>query len=121
MSLGLSMVSAVRASASRVSQGPYRGAALMGCVNVQAQRTKDTVPLVQEAERAVLLSGTPALARPRELLPQLQALLPAAKLKLADYGSRYCAAASNRFNPAWGKYEGAHPSPQELVWRQQRC
>eukprot|EP00884_Botryococcus_braunii_P013391 jgi/Botrbrau1/22052/Bobra.0024s0062.1 len=47
----------------------------------KAQRTKDTVPIVQEAERAILLSGTPALARPRELLPQLQALLPAAKLR----------------------------------------
>ncbi len=77
-----------------------------GFFSVQAHRTKDTVPLVQEAERAILLSGTPALARPRELLPQLQALLPTAKLRLADYGSRYCASPTNRFNPAWGKYEG---------------
>lgn len=38
---------------------------------MQAVRSKTTVPLVQSARRALLLSGTPALNRPSELLPQV--------------------------------------------------
>lgn len=38
---------------------------------MQAARTKKAVPLVQAARRAVLLSGTPALNRPCELLQQV--------------------------------------------------
>ncbi len=44
----------------------------------QALRTKETLPLLQAARRALLLTGTPALSRPRELLTQVQALLPLA-------------------------------------------
>ena len=36
-----------------------------------AQRTRATVPLVKEARRAILLSGTPALNRPKELFQQV--------------------------------------------------
>ena len=36
----------------------------------QAQRTKQTVPLLEAARRAVLLTGTPALSRPKELFTQ---------------------------------------------------
>lgn len=38
-----------------------------------AQRTKATVPLVKEARRAILLSGTPALNKPKELFQQVGA------------------------------------------------
>lgn len=44
--------------------------------HTQAQRTKFAKPLVEKAQRAILLSGTPALSNPAELLTQLQALLP---------------------------------------------
>lgn len=43
--------------------------------NNSSQRTKTIVPLLRQAKRAVLLSGTPALARPAELYPQLSAIL----------------------------------------------
>ena len=39
--------------------------------NADAQRTKAILPLLQSANRAVLLTGTPALSRPAELYPQL--------------------------------------------------
>ena len=38
------------------------------------KRTRYVVPLLQAAERCLLLSGTPALARPSELWPQLSVL-----------------------------------------------
>jgi len=47
------------------------------------------VPLVKAAKRAILLSGTPALSRPPELLTQLQALLPQAGITKAAFEERY--------------------------------
>ena len=66
-----------------------------------AQRTKATVPVVKRCRRAFLLTGTPALNRPKEIFTQLSALLPDAKLKMKDFGERYCQ--GNRFD----KYGGA--------------
>ena len=63
------------------------------------------MPVIQQAERAILLTGTPALARPKELFNQITALLPAAKLKMKDYGERYCAGGNSKFD----KYCGAQP------------
>jgi hypothetical protein len=57
---------------------------------LQAKRTKAALPLLQGARRAVLLSGTPALSRPAELLTQLQALMPGARLSKKEYEERYC-------------------------------
>lgn len=55
----------------------------------QAQRTKFAKPLVEKAARAILLSGTPALSNPVELLTQLQALLPRARITKAAFEERY--------------------------------
>ena len=74
---------------------------------LQSLRTKDTVPLVQDAEHAVLLSGTPMISRPREMLTQLTALVPKARLKMKDFGERYCLSVNQRF----GKYDGELPRP----------
>ena len=46
--------------------------------------------MLQSAARAILLTGTPTLSRPGELMPQLQALLPGARVTKKDYSSRYC-------------------------------
>ena len=40
-----------------------------------AQRTKATTPLIKDARRAILLSGTPALNKPKEIFQQARALL----------------------------------------------
>jgi SNF2 family DNA or RNA helicase len=44
--------------------------------NREAKRTQSAVPLLQGAQVALCLSGTPATNRPAELFPQLQALRP---------------------------------------------
>ncbi|KAL0034775.1 hypothetical protein WJX77_006947 [Trebouxia sp. C0004] len=68
-------------------------------------RTQETVPLLKAAKRVVLLTGTPALSRPKELFSQLTALAPSAKLKMKDFGERYCQC--DRYRPYGGQYDGA--------------
>ncbi|CAH1244620.1 ZRANB3 [Branchiostoma lanceolatum] len=58
--------------------------------NRQAVRTKGLVPLVKQASRALLLTGTPALARPAELFPQVDALLPGKFGTWTQFSKRYC-------------------------------
>jgi SNF2 family DNA or RNA helicase len=55
-----------------------------------SQRTKFLVPILQRAERIVLLSGTPALARPCELWTQLSCLAPNLSGKWTAFANRYC-------------------------------
>ena len=73
------------------------------CV-LQSVRTQETVPLLKAAKRVVLLTGTPALSRPKELFSQLTALAPSAKLKMKDFGERYCQC--DRYRPYGGQYDG---------------
>jgi SWI/SNF-related matrix-associated actin-dependent regulator 1 of chromatin subfamily A len=42
--------------------------------NKNSKRTLSVMPLLKKAERVVMLSGTPALAKPEDLFPQLNAL-----------------------------------------------
>ena len=58
--------------------------------------------MLQRADRAILLTGTPALSRPKELFNQISALLPAANLKMKDYGERYCSGGNSRFDKYCG-------------------
>ncbi len=57
----------------RVTKG-----AACGCA--QSGRSQDAKPFVQKAKRAILLSGTPASARPRELFPLVQSTFNAVLL-----------------------------------------
>ena len=76
----------------------------MLAVLLQSVRTQETVPLLKAAKRVVLLTGTPALSRPKELFSQLTALAPTAKLKMKDFGERYCQC--DRYRPYAGQYDG---------------
>lgn len=58
--------------------------------SIKAQRTKALLPLLKKAARALLLTGTPALARPLELFTSLSVLLPDIFYDLKSYGQRYC-------------------------------
>ncbi|EIE23396.1 P-loop containing nucleoside triphosphate hydrolase protein [Coccomyxa subellipsoidea C-169] len=58
--------------------------------NKKSGRSQDAKPFVQKAKRAILLSGTPASARPRELFPLIDCLLPASKVSFTKFGERYC-------------------------------
>ena len=49
------------------------------------------MPLLKDANRAICLTGTPALSRPIELFTQLEALVPKVFARLNEYGARYCA------------------------------
>ena len=56
--------------------------------NALAARTKSLVLLLKQSNRAVLLSGTPALSRPMELFTQLNALEPLAWPDMKAFGKR---------------------------------
>uniref|UniRef100_A0A8C6XP53 Zinc finger RANBP2-type containing 3 n=1 Tax=Naja naja TaxID=35670 RepID=A0A8C6XP53_NAJNA len=55
-----------------------------------AVRSKILLPIVQNAIRAVLLTGTPALGRPEELFMQLEALCPKKFGTWTEYSKKYC-------------------------------
>ena len=69
--------------------------------NSNAKQTNAIVPLLKNAKRAILLSGTPALSRPEEVFTQLDALRPdifAGKKGFHAFAHRYC----NAHKGAWG-------------------
>ncbi|XP_062845612.1 DNA annealing helicase and endonuclease ZRANB3 [Trichomycterus rosablanca] len=55
-----------------------------------AARTKILVPVIQNAKRAILLTGTPALGRPEELFMQIDALYPRRFGVWSEYAKKYC-------------------------------
>mmetsp|Transcript_34297 Transcript_34297/g.82616 ORF Transcript_34297/g.82616 Transcript_34297/m.82616 type:complete len:1136 (-) Transcript_34297:436-3843(-) len=63
----------------------------------KSQRTALALPLLQKADRLVLLSGTPALARPVELWTQVYAIAPKLFGKYTPFTIRYCDAKRDRF------------------------
>ena len=63
--------------------------------NSKAGRTKTLVPLLKEAKRAIMISGTPALSRPIELYTQLNALNPVAWPDEREFGRRYCSSSGS--------------------------
>ncbi|KAK9288210.1 hypothetical protein L1049_016659 [Liquidambar formosana] len=69
--------------------------------NAQAKRTSASLPIIQKAQYAILLSGTPALSRPIELFKQLEALYPDVYKNVHEYGNRYCKGG------LFGLYQGA--------------
>jgi len=62
-----------------------------------AQRTKLLTPVLKKARRAILLSGTPALARPAELHPQLAPIAPALFGTWTWFTKAFCDAKRGRF------------------------
>lgn len=66
--------------------------------SMSAQRTKAMTPLVKNARRALLLSGTPALSRPVELFAQINAICPILFPSYNEFVVRYC----NARQTFWG-------------------
>lgn len=62
-----------------------------------SQRCQLGMPLLQKAKRLVLLSGTPALARPVELWPQIFCIAPNHFGSYTQYTNRFCNARRGRF------------------------
>lgn len=65
--------------------------------SMSAKRSQALTPLIKEAKRALLLSGTPALSRPVELFPQINAICPILFPLYQEFVQRYCAAHMGRF------------------------
>ena len=61
--------------------------------DAKAKRTKALLPVLKRAKRCVLLSGTPALNRPRDLYTQVDALRPGSFGTFMDFAKRYCGGA----------------------------
>eukprot|EP00747_Dinoflagellata_sp_TGD_P121432 gnl/TRDRNA2_/TRDRNA2_173423_c0_seq2.p1 gnl/TRDRNA2_/TRDRNA2_173423_c0~~gnl/TRDRNA2_/TRDRNA2_173423_c0_seq2.p1 ORF type:complete len:949 (-),score=141.59 gnl/TRDRNA2_/TRDRNA2_173423_c0_seq2:245-3091(-) len=59
--------------------------------NRTAMRTREVLHMAQRATRILLLSGTPALARPCELYTQIEAVEPGLFKSYSSYTARYCA------------------------------
>lgn len=68
------------------------------------KRTMCITPIIEGARRSILLSGTPALSRPKELYTQVRSISPNLLPKFHDFGIRYCGGYFHKF--AWN-YDGA--------------
>lgn len=58
--------------------------------NPLAKRTDQLVPYLSSLEHIILLTGTPALARPKELFSLLRIIRPDIFQAFKEYGNRYC-------------------------------
>ncbi|KAK7104878.1 DNA annealing helicase and endonuclease ZRANB3-like [Littorina saxatilis] len=65
--------------------------------NSRTECCKAVTPLLTAAKRCLLLSGTPAVARPAELFTQLDALLPGKFGSFWSFTKKYCAARWEHF------------------------
>jgi len=58
--------------------------------NQKTKRSKAILPMLKRAKRAILLSGTPALSRPKELWSQLNVIDPVSWPAFNAFTKRYC-------------------------------
>jgi len=65
--------------------------------NRDAKRTKNLMPILTQAKRCILISGTPMLAKPVDMFNILRILRPDAFNSFKKYSDRYCA-------PTMGNY-----------------
>ena len=67
--------------------------------SMKAARTKAVIQLIHKphCQRAILLSGTPALSRPAELYSQIFAVSPTMFASFHEFGMRYCDGKESRF------------------------
>ena len=74
--------------------------------NLKAKRTKNLTPILQACKRILLLSGTPAEAKPKELYNLLSIVRPDVFTNFRDYGLRYCDPKPSQWSRGW-EYDGA--------------
>lgn len=58
--------------------------------NFSAKRTEVLTPLLCRCRHVILLTGTPALARPKEIFSLISILRPDCFNNFKDFGNRYC-------------------------------
>ncbi|KRX03262.1 P-loop containing nucleoside triphosphate hydrolase [Pseudocohnilembus persalinus] len=80
--------------------------------NSQAKRTEALTPILCRCQHILLLTGTPALARPKEIFSLISIIRPDVFFNFRDFGNRYCdPKPSTRFRGI--EYEGSS-NPKEL-------
>jgi len=65
-----------------------------------SQRSKVLLPFLMRRKRVLLLSGTPALSRPKEIYNLLRIIRPDKYQNFKPFGNRYCAPSLSRFSNA---------------------
>lgn len=66
--------------------------------NQRTERVRNIRPLLKNAERVILITGTPALSRPVELYPQIDLVMQGKWwLSYDDFSKRYCEAKETAF------------------------
>ncbi|XP_042207118.1 SWI/SNF-related matrix-associated actin-dependent regulator of chromatin subfamily A-like protein 1 [Homarus americanus] len=78
--------------------------------NFKTARYKAAAPVVKQAKRVLMLTGTPALSRPSELYTQIAGLCPGLFPSFQKFGVRYC----NGQQLPWGWNFSGSSNLQEL-------
>ena len=68
--------------------------------NTGNKRSDNLIPFLSCRKRVILLSGTPALAKPRELYNLLSIVRPDIFVHFKEYGNRYCDPSFNHWSRA---------------------
>ncbi len=58
--------------------------------NPQSKRSECLIPICSQSRHIILLTGTPAFAKPKELYSLLSIIRPDIFTRFSDYGKRYC-------------------------------
>ena len=66
--------------------------------SLEARRTENIVSLIKRSKRILLLTGSPAFARPMELFNLLNILRPDAFSDFKEFGNRYCDPKPNKWS-----------------------
>eukprot|EP00826_Nyctotherus_ovalis_P035018 TRINITY_DN2965_c0_g1_i6.p1 TRINITY_DN2965_c0_g1~~TRINITY_DN2965_c0_g1_i6.p1 ORF type:complete len:515 (-),score=134.29 TRINITY_DN2965_c0_g1_i6:64-1608(-) len=69
--------------------------------NRDAKRTKVLVPILIEARRVIMLSGTPMLGRPMDIYNSAHVLRPDVFKTFREFGHRYCDPKRGRYGIEW--------------------
>ncbi|OWF54351.1 DNA annealing helicase and endonuclease ZRANB3-like isoform X2 [Mizuhopecten yessoensis] len=85
--------------------------------NTKTSSCKAIVPLVKSANRRILLSGTPSLARPVELFPQIDALCPGKFGTWWNFTAKYCDAKTEMFGRVRRRRVDGASNLEELAQR----
>lgn len=76
-----------------------------------SQRSQACVPVLKFCQQVILLTGTPALAKPKELFNVLAIIRPDIFTNFKEFGFRYCDPKINRFTGGV-EYEGSSCSKE---------
>lgn len=55
------------------------------------------MPILEQAKRVILMSGTPVLAKPIEIYNLMRIIRPDVTPKFTDFANRYCKPTASRF------------------------